>query len=67
MPSEAIFWPTLKINYFQKIQEAIIVHSDHLGESLHIVDAEGRHGKLLRIVAQAGEIKKHLPTIVIKS
>ena len=41
--------------------------SDHLGKSLHIVDAEGRHGKLLRVVAQAGEIKKHLPKIVIKS
>ena len=43
MPSEAIFWPTLKINHFQKYQDAI-VHSDHLGESLHIVNAERRNG-----------------------
>ena len=35
--------------------------SDHLGESLDIVHAEARHGELLRVVAQAGEIKKHLP------
>ena len=66
MPSEAMFWPTLKYELFLTFSEENFV-SDHLGESLHIVDAEGRHGKLLRIVAQAGEIKKHLPKIVIKS
>ena len=65
MPSEAMFWPTLKNEKLLTFSEENFV-SDHLGESLDIVDAKARHGELLRVVAQAGEIKKHLTKIGIK-